>query len=69
MTFIIIRISLNPITFELNINGRFLSSNTVALDIRATLIQLNRDKAIVIPNIPLPKIRTKIDIRSKSGIE
>ena len=62
-------ISPNPITFELKIKGRFFSSSTVALDILATRIQLNRDRATVIPNIPLPKIKTKIDIRRRSGIE
>jgi len=56
-------------TFALRTKGLFLSSNTVPLEILATLIQLNKDKATVIPIIPLPKIRTKIEIKRRSGIE
>ena len=61
--------SLNPITFALKINGLFFSSNTVALEIRATRIQLNNDKAAVMPIIPFPKISINIEIKRRSGIE
>ena len=61
--------SLKPITFALKINGLFFSSNTVALEIRATRIQLNNDKATVMQIIPIPKISINIEIKRRSGIE
>ena len=51
------------------INGRFFNSKTLDLEILATLIQLSKDKAGVIPNKPFPKIKMNIDINNRSGIE
>ncbi len=59
----------NPITFALKTKGLLLSSITFALVIRAILIQLKRDKAKMIPVIPRPNIRIKIEISKRSGIE
>lgn len=61
--------SLKPITLALSTNGLFLSSITFALVILAILIQLNKDRASIIPVVPLPNSKMKMEINKRSGIE